>query len=273
MAEIPEINWRFNNEDFNRYEEIMLLSEEVRFAEITSLKDKSKLFTLIFRVDGKDEKLVFQLEECKVPFEKERELLIKEHEELQVLGRHWDDLRWNVSKWFLGIQTVFLAGAAKGLIMLQADTGVNLDLPIALWALSGCSMVLCVMWAIRNLGIHNWHRMAIRRQLMIELDPRIKLENAFRILSSIPVPIAAKHKGAIERKHSSGQMESWGPPLVFYVLWEIVALLTAFPSLRELGGFWYLIVVGILLFVFYTFISIFKLVTRGYSDLPKIVQK
>ena len=101
---------------------------------------------------------------------------------------------------------------------------------------------------------------------MIELDPRIRTANAFRLFSSVPIPFAAEQKDALKRKHATGQMESWGPPFFFHALWATVAVLTGFSDVWKLGDHRYTILLGI------SFISIFAyyFVKRKYSDLPTI---
>lgn len=267
--------WKLEDIKFSEYEKVMLLANEVKCCDIVpdpNDDSQAELFLLFKNTPrGKYDSIILPLVPTDIPNE-ETGWLIKEHEAIQEWGRHWDNLRWNVSKWFLGIQTIFFVIAAKGLEILIIDN-TTVDhkdyIVMALLALSGCCMIACVIWAIRNLGIHYWHRMAIRRKVMIELDPRIRAANAFRMFSSIPIPFTTGEKDTLKKKHSTGQIESWGPPFCFHALWAavaLVALLVAFPTSWNLDAWKHNIPVFLIAII--SSIEIYRFVIEKYSKLP-----
>ena len=189
--------------------------------------------SLVRRVLGKQpasaeqQQLVFDLETLDpAKASIERELLVRECEIGHELGRHWDLLRWNVSKFFLGVETLFLAGCSKGLLMLADGPTFRMQhlLTIGLYLLGIVNIFLCCIWGLRNRGIHGWHRASIQRVLLIEADPRLR--------------DTIKHDTFIIRRmrhtegtryiplHGTGELESWGPPLAFVLLWIGVIVLT-----------------------------------------------
>jgi hypothetical protein len=156
-----------------------------------------------------------------------RELLIEEYKGADEWGRHWDLLRWNVSKFFLSIQTVFVIVALKGLYELvktvketNPPSAITLiDKPLVacgLIVLAFINISLCIIWWLRNTGIHAWHRASIERQKEIELDPRFGKTIAFftRIIDRMN-----GREGHLAKNGSTGELECWGPPAVFSVLW------------------------------------------------------
>ncbi len=265
--------WRLKSSEFEKYEEIMLLADNIISADINSQITPHKLTINYASLNNKCREEFDLKESDKTTINDERDFLIREHEKLQDWGSHWDNLRWNVSKWFLSIQTVFLTGTVTGLAKLH-DSIPKEILTYALILLSLFSMLLCYIWTMRNLGIHRWHRMAIRRQVMIELDPRIRLSNAYRLFSSVPEPVGIK-----SRKHSTGQLESHGPPLAFYFLWAFTLLMTYIFGTKELlltfeysdyKVFTIWIFVGII-FIIGSFFYIRGL--RSVSKLPSILDR
>jgi len=154
---------------------------------------------------------------------KYRGYLKQEYEYEHQVGQHWDNLRWNVSKFFLGIQTVFVVAAMKGLLELAkdlADTKTNLvHRPLIVWGLillASFNIGVCVIWGVRNLGIHAWHRAAIKRQRLIELDPRWK---HIPWLCSGVIQTMRSRRGLLGRVGRTGELECWGPPVAFCLLW------------------------------------------------------
>jgi len=216
----------------------------------------------VTKTPSQDVKESFNLEPISTEDAKiERKLLMKEYMEAQEVGRHLDLLRWNVSKFFLSIQTVFVIVAAKGLMELGktyipakgALTGkVIIDKSLVtrgLVFLSAINIVLCVIWWWRNKGIHAWHRASITRQRLIELDPRLRQTVSFYSTILRRLPILA---------HGTGNLECWGPPLTFIVLWHGVTIFAArFSNKAD----WMKIWIPVLLV---TFLSLF-VVNRLYS--------
>lgn len=177
-----------------------------------SFNYKSTTFTLD-EIDPKN---------CKL----ERDILIREYKIGYELGKHWDLLRWNVSKWFLGVQTVFVVGAAKGLLIMQeyCSNPEKHDLLFdGLNWLSVVNIILCLIWVARNKGIHAWHQASIKRLLLIEADPRLRncLQHNTSILQNMR--LGEGFPGA--NLHGTGELESWGPPLAFIILWSGVLIL------------------------------------------------
>jgi hypothetical protein len=174
----------------------------------------------------------------------ERELLMKEYMDSQKNGQHLDLLRWNVSKFFLSIQTVFVIVAAKGLMEIGRTNIANNKLLIVsgLAFLAFFNILLCLIWWLRNEGIHAWHRTSITRQRLIELDPRLRQTVSIHstIRRRLPMP------------HGTGELECYGPPFAFILLWIGVSILAAL--------FLENVVIGILipaLVVLFTFFSLF----------------
>ena len=130
-----------------------------------------------------------------------------------------DLLRWNVSKFFLSIQTIFVIAALKGLFDLKTEayTKYNTLIMRGIMGLGLINIILCFIWWGRNEGIHAWHRAAITRQRMIELDPRLRQTVAF--FSTITRRLA-------KWCHITGELECWGPPLAFFLLWCIIIVLS-----------------------------------------------
>ena len=179
----------------------------------------------------------------------ERELLLFEYKDAQETGKHLDLLRWNVSKFFLSIQTVFIVVVAKGILELiklgtvpeelitklakinevpkEVITKLATETPTeqifnkntilgGIITLTVINISLCIIWWIRNKGIHGWHRTSITRQRIIELDPRLR--HTIRFYSTI----RRRLRGPEKKIHSTGELECWGPPFAFIALWVIV---------------------------------------------------
>ena len=75
----------------------------------------------------------------------DRDILLREYETAHELGKHWDLLRWSVSKFFLGIQTVFLGAAGHVLTVSPKPP----DTFIASLLLDCCGyfqIILCLIW-------------------------------------------------------------------------------------------------------------------------------
>jgi len=159
-----------------------------------------------------------------------KEFLKREYEYCHESGRHWDLLRWSVSKFFLSIQTVFVIAALAGLLELgKTDVATNkilIDKSLVAPGLIGFAIInigLCIIWWLRNTGIHAWHRAAIIRQQLIELDPRLR--QMTRFVSSIILTMKGR-EGLLGKIHSTGELECWGPPSVFGLLWIGIIIIT-----------------------------------------------
>lgn len=165
--------------------------------------------------------VINSIEEARI----ERDLLIHEYRDGHEWGKHWDLLRWSVSKFFLSIQTVFVIAALKGLFDLNAEAYTNHNTLImrGVMGLGLINIILCIMWCIRNEGIHAWHRAAITRQRMIELDPRLRQTVAF--YSTITRRLS-------KWCHITGELECWGPPLAFILLWCVIIVLSILKLLK-----------------------------------------
>jgi hypothetical protein len=157
----------------------------------------------------------------------DRKLLIEEYTGANEWERHWDLLRWNVSKFFLSIQTVFAIAALQGLLELgKTDIATNKPLIDKSLVASGLvilaiiNIALCVIWWLRNAGIHAWHRASIERQKEIESDPRLRGTVAF--FSSITRRMNGR-EGFLGKNGATGELECWGPPLAFFVLWVSIS--------------------------------------------------
>lgn len=174
-----------------------------------------------------ESKTVFNLEEvAPKDCELEKDILIREYELGNELGKHWDLLRWNVSKWFLGVQTIFVVGAAKGLLLLAEYCLNDSKHALLLNGLNGLAtvnIILCLIWFVRNKGIHAWHRASIKRLLLIEVDPRLRgcLKHNSAILQNMR--FGEGFPGA--NLHGTGELECWGPPVSFIILWSGVLIL------------------------------------------------
>lgn len=177
-----------------------------------------------------DSKLTYNLipiSKCNA--DKERGYLKEEYDYEHGIGQHWDNLRWNVSRFFLGIQTVFAIASLQGILGLsKKDTIEKPELIIwGLLILSMFNIVVCIIWCLRNLGIHSWHRAAIRRQRLIELDPRWKHIPWFNsgvrnIMTNRFSRITQRFPRIIQ---STGWLECWGPPLGFILFWLGIIIL------------------------------------------------
>lgn len=168
----------------------------------------------------------------------ERKLLLYEYRDGHEWGKHWDLLRWNVSKFFLSIQTVFVIGAFKGLFDLEIDPKLEVFLDIGIIGIALINIFLCVIWWLRNKEIHAWHRNSITRQRMIELDPRLR--QTIMYYSTI-----------IRRLkwwcHLTGELECWGPPLAFTILWSIIICLSNW----QIGLVFFLILLAVVFVLFF----------------------
>jgi len=151
------------------------------------------------------------------------EHLQQEYEDGHKWGMHWDLLRWNWSKFFLGIETVMVGIAAKGMYELfktePSDYKMGIFLIFGLSCLSITNLSLCYVWAKRNLGIHRWHCNSIRRLKMIEFDPRLELTEMF--YSTITRRLSKK-------PHRTGDLESWAPAAAFALFWIAVLIIDVF---------------------------------------------
>ncbi len=240
-------DWKIKMEDVQAFEGAVLASGRnlvietdlnTGKMEMKSVSHKGPIRKLLhlFKPDRNRQStdpLQFQLQKVDpADAETERSILLREYELTQESGRHWDLLRWNVSKFFLGIQTIFLAGATKGLLdltVLPSGSNLHAFLPIGIQLLSGMNIVLCLIWLFRNRGIHAWHMASTKRVLMIEADPRLRgcLQHVTTVLRGMRM--REGFFGVI--LHGTGELESWGPPVVFMLLWAAVFVLSKWPNL------------------------------------------
>ena len=230
----------------NRYLEDLLLSIKKRKLAIDIDKvtiteedrsngEKSFWMNIALDPDNSDKKANLRLKYGVEPItEKEAdtaiEFLKREYQYCHESGQHWDLLRWGVSRFFLSIQTVFVIVALTGLLELgKTDVATNKPIIDKSLVASGLiffaiiNIALCIIWLLRNTGIHAWHRAAIIRQQLIELDPRLRQMTWF--ISSIFRTMNMR-EGLRGKIHSTGELECFGPPIVFGLLWIGIIIIT-----------------------------------------------
>lgn len=238
---IPKKKLSISGVTINESKKVMKVS--VDGPDEAKKKLKSKLEYNLKRISAKDAV-------------KEKGYLKQEYEYEHATGLHWDNLRWNVSKFFLGIQTIFSIAALHGLLELgKGDVGNGkhiVDSALIVWGLivlAVFNIVVCIIWCVRNLGIHSWHVAAIKKLRLIELDPIWKHTpwfycGVFHIMRNREGPLG---------KHRTGWLECWGPPAAFCLLWiGIVILAISFSSLPIIAR-----AIIIPLIVFLILVSIF----------------
>lgn len=154
----------------------------------------------------------------------ERDLLLKEYELCTDLGKHWDLLRWNVSKFFLSIETVFIIGIANAVISFRGEYIKHKHLfNYGLIGVALINILICIMWYLRNNGIHIWHQASLKRQLIIEADPIMgsALKHNTTIINTI------KNRGEgykILKEHFTGKIELIAPPIIFIIAWVFILI-------------------------------------------------
>ena len=236
-------NFELVSGELQRLEKLLIEIDECKNVVIigTYINESSEEMDIL--IDGSEKEKKYFIPKLKYKLRqisekdavKERGYLKQEYDYEHGVGQHWDNLRWNVSKFFLGIQTAFVVAAMTGFLELSRGKTTHKSLIIiGLILLVFFNIAICIIWWLRNMGIHAWHKVAIRRQRLIELDPRWKQIPWF----NSEINCILKKKEGYFKIHGTGDLECWGPPLAFILLWLGILIIVVLYLLPRIIHWW-----------------------------------